>query len=246
MTELYYNSKENIYIEVSNDCEPINPREYGDYESKFITWSRNYHSPDKNPFCEWKDMMKYFGAKYTGHMRNDLDSLMSAALKKGYVLLPVWKYEHGNIAYQAAPHYPFLSDGFVATTPGYEGGWDGGLSGVIYTKRNRRNIEKVMDQLHQEVEEYTAYVNAECYRLSIYDKEGYMCDSISNLYGESTDKSLVEELDGKYLGYGIKAEDLEAIESDYYIDVEAKIAMHQEQFKEKSNAVKKQKNNFER
>lgn len=183
ISKQYYHLDDDTIAEISQGNEYAeSPRECYDYNSKLITFERNYASPDGNEFNDWDDMMKHFGTKNTGHMYNDLESLMENAVKKGYVLLPVWKYDHGTVCYQASEHYPFPKDGYPNSTPGYEGGWDGGLCGVIYEKRDRRNIDKVKDQLKDEVDTYNKWVNNEFYTVDIYDRDGDLLEPYGEYY----------------------------------------------------------------
>lgn len=202
---IFYEKNSETYFEVEYDeyADVESPREYG-CNSTFITWCRNYSSPDRNELGDWDDMMEHFGTKNTGHMYNDLESLMENALKKGYVLLPVWKYEHGDVSFEASEHYPFYNDGYVSTTPGYEGGWDGGLCGVIFEKRNRRNVENLKDALRDEVEDYSKWCNGEYYRISAYDKEGEEIDSCGGFEIDyNKEKETIVEFANDFMGEDI-------------------------------------------
>lgn len=191
MNEYFYDKNNDTYLEIrESDCE-FSPRD-GCNNTTFITFEKNYYSPDKNPFNTWEEMTENFGVKTTGHMKNDLDNLMSNALKKGYVLLPIWKYEHSCRIYQAANRYPF-HDRKPTSTPGYDGGWDGGLCGVIYEKRNRRNIDTVKEHLNSDVNEYNRYINNEgIFNIEQYNKDGETLDCIYDIWSESKYPSIEE------------------------------------------------------
>ena len=220
---LYYNSNNEEYIEIKNDEFAPSPRLFEDeINSTFITFTRNERSPDENPFENFEEMLKKFGTKFTDHMRNDLDNLMKNALKKGYVILPVWKYDHGAVVYKAAEHYPFATGGYKSETPGFEGGWDGGLCGVIYEKRDRRNIEELQHKLQDEVESYSMWVNGAVLEVIIYDKTGEYIDNYMGCY--ATEQEVIKDI----IGY----ENCDLI-SDYYYNVEEEIANHQEKIKQK-------------
>ena len=137
-------------IQFDDSDEIESPREY-DNDSKFITFSKNHCSPDENPFETWDDMLKHFGVKWNEKrdMYGELAQLEEKALAKGIVILPVWRYEHGSVAYGAAERCPF---------PDF--GYDSGLSGVIYEKRDRRNVEQVKNSLKEEVELYNKWNSA--------------------------------------------------------------------------------------
>ena len=93
---LYYSNEHNLYFNLEPDNDYVeSPRENG-YDSTFITFERDYSSPDENPFKEWDDMLKHFGVKFDEYgkrdMYADLEQLQENALKKGYIAMPVWKY----------------------------------------------------------------------------------------------------------------------------------------------------------
>lgn len=172
----YFLLSNNTIAEIGfdDDGEVESPREY-DNDSKFITFSSNGYSPDENPFNTWDDMLKHFGVKWNEHEQRDMYSelaqLEEKALAKGIVLLPVWKYDHGTVVYGASERCPF---------PDF--GYDSGLSGVIYEKRDRRNVEQVKNSLKEEVELYNKWNNGEIYRFTTYDREGSECDSYGGYY----------------------------------------------------------------
>lgn len=177
---LYYDEKNGMYYTIKPDEWAESPRETTSYDSTMITFERNYQSPDRNPFNEWDDMLKHFGVKRNEHedrsIYSDLEQLSEKALKKGYVIMPIWKYDHTGIEYRAAERYPFhdsRGNGF---------GWDGGIVGVIYEKRNRRNVDVVKEQLKAEVSEYSQYANGEVYEVTAYDKNGEIIDSVGDMY----------------------------------------------------------------
>lgn len=205
--QLYaYKHNRNYFTIEDSDYYPESPRKCYDFNSTFITFERDYSSPDHNEFETWTDMMKHFKTEYTGNRREDLDNLQENALKQGYILMPVWKYEHGGVAYAAADGNPFPDDG-----------WDSGVCGVIYEKRNRRNIEQVREQLVKEVEEYNNWLNEPTYEITEYDRYGEVVDSISGVYRDGYDQSdaeLIASVANDYFGYDISADDL--LELDNY------------------------------
>lgn len=110
MGKYFYDRKSNTYFKFEEtDCLE-NPRDFAGYDSTFITFERNYYSPDKNPFENWEEMMKHFKTEFTGNRKKDLESLQVNALKHGFVLMPVWKYEHSGRSYAATDSNPFPDD----------------------------------------------------------------------------------------------------------------------------------------
>ncbi len=176
ISKQYYHLDDDTIAEISQGNEYAeSPRECYDYNSKLITFERRYASPDENEFNDWDDMLKHFGVKWNNDEKRDMYSelaqLEEKALAKGTVILPVWKYEHGGTAYRAAERCPF---------PDF--GYDSGLCGVIYEKRDRRNIDKVKDQLREEVDIYSKWVNNEFYHVDIYDRDGDLLEPYGEYY----------------------------------------------------------------
>lgn len=172
MNKYFYDRKSETFFEFEETECLENPRKDVGYDSTFITFERNYYSPDKNPFENWEEMMKHFKTEFTGNRKKDLESLQVNALKHGFVLMPVWKYEHSGRTYAAADRNPFPDDG-----------WDSGVCGVIYEKRNRRNIEVVRNALKNQVKEHHRYVNNEgIFIISQYDKNGDVLDMIDQVW----------------------------------------------------------------
>lgn len=220
---LFYDRKHDTYIHLGYDeYGTDSPRECGDYKSTFITFERDYISPDKNPFRTWEDMMKFFKTEYTGNRSVDLENLEANALKNGYVLMPVWKYEHSGVCYAAADHNPYCYDG-----------WDSGVCGVIYEKRERRNVEKLREQLISEVKEYDNWINEPCYEVTQYDADGEVLDCIGGIYRDDykqSDEELAVAVMNDYFGSGYSVDDLEEIDNDF--SIEAAIENHRDELED--------------
>lgn len=161
-------------IEYDLDGSYSNPRDW-DHNSKFITFEKSHDSPDENPFNTWDDMLKSFGVKWDEDkkrdMYGDLAQLEAKALAKGTVILPVWKYDHSGVSYAAAERNPFPDKR-----------WDSSLVGVVYEKRDRRNIDQVKDMLKAEVKEYDQWQRGDIYRYTEYDKHGDYVDDLGGFY----------------------------------------------------------------
>ena len=168
------------------------PRDW-DHDSKFITFERDYDSPDENPFKTWDDMLKNFGVKWDEDKKRDMYSelaqLEEKALTKGIVILPVWKYDHSGVSYKAAERNPFPDQR-----------WDSGLAGVIYEKRDRRNIDQVKDMLKAEVNEYDQWQRGDIYRFTEYDKHGDYIDDLGGFYNTEDIKDNISAKPIKDLG----------------------------------------------
>lgn len=109
------------------------------------------------------------------------------------VALPVYRYEHSDIAFSTEP---------------FSCPWDSGLAGVIFaTKKdirselsvklvNSNNIKKAVSNLKSEIDSYSKWANGEVYSVSIYSECGEMLDSCGGIYlndGESLENALIEE-----------------------------------------------------
>lgn len=99
-------------IDYDSDCE--SPREWGSQLGHFITYNKNY-SPDSYD-GEFRDVVEQIFGSYhideTKHVSN------------GYVVFPVYIYEHSGVAYGIEKVYPFNDR------------WDAGLAGLIYASKD--------------------------------------------------------------------------------------------------------------
>lgn len=149
-----------IRIEHDHDCS--SPRE-NDNLGTIATWHRRYQMGDEQP--------KVDPEEYT------------RSLPKGSIVLPVYMYEHSGIALSTGRGYPF------------DDPWDAGQLGIIHispekirkeysTKRITKAIRaKVVDCLQGEIEEYSKFVNGECYGYVIEDLDGAKIDSCWGFIG---------------------------------------------------------------
>lgn len=135
-------------IEIHVDECMGNPRrEYDGFLGTFITWHRNYESPDPNPFNSPQDFRDH--AEYEEYP----------------VVIPVYMYEHGNIAFRAGDSNPFRSP------------WDSGQVGYIYVDQEtfdeftgigRTEFEEI---LHKEVENFSYWASGQVYGFYIPELE---------------------------------------------------------------------------
>ena len=192
-----YETDKGILIEEYDYAD--NPREEFDYFSTFYTFLRDKLSPDANIFSFEEWLRSIFSGKMTkdilSKFENDDISTSTAAqflcfcLKtKGYIGLPVWKEEHGNVHYFA---------GFECS----EDNFDTCFAGIIfckkeaiyheYQKRCSKNIiEKVYDLFKAEVELYSNWANGDVF---IY----HFADSVEcsgPYYGDISTNGVLENL----------------------------------------------------
>lgn len=188
MAEFFYLPGTQHYAEVCPSVDPDSPREW-DNLGTFLTFERRYSSPDENPFGDWDSFLDHFDVEYSGNQAQDLAQLTAAAEKQGYVLLPVFKYEHGASAYRAAEHNPFPDARF-----------DSGLTGVIYASKDdiRKQfcvdqvtpdvVQRAVDVLKGEVDDYSRWVNNEgIYEVMLYARNGDIIGGIGGYWAEEAD-----------------------------------------------------------
>ena len=234
MNKLLYNSKNDRYFYLGYDEGTQSPRKEFEHQSRFITWEGRSASPDKNPYHTFEDILKGHEVPQTGNLMVDLDNLADAMEDKGYVMLPVWKYEHGGACYRAAEGCPF---------PDY--GFDSGLVGVIYEEvLPHEDPEHIKEMLKAEVyEEYTAWIEGNIFYVSEYSKDGELLDSIGGIYNQDFDDEIFVDALNDYFNAEISSMDaLEEVgyEYDFVYDeeldedirvemsIEDRIQMHQD------------------
>ena len=141
---------------------------------------RRYKSPDAMPVRGnvFESMAKTFNC--AGHT----DSIESALDRKA-VWLPVWKYEHGAVAYAAATSNPFHCE------------WDSGQAGYVFvtladvrkeygvTRVTKAIRAKALEVLRQEVETYSQWANGEVYAYTVTDANGEETDSCGGFIGDA-------------------------------------------------------------
>lgn len=151
-------------VQVIYDMYPESPREW-DNLGTMLTWTSRYSSPDDNPF---KTPMDF-----------------SAAISDDkYIILPVYKYEHGQVAYSTVS--------FVGRAHHAE--WDSGQVGWIYVSKakvrreygwhriTQSRQEFIKNLLKGEVEDYSCYANGAVYAYQIVDIFGDVLDFCGGFY----------------------------------------------------------------
>lgn len=188
-----YETNKGILIE-EYDEGAQNPREWNEYYSKFVTFQRGYHSPDKHDFEDFDDLVATLGKKSIintyrtkGAAAGNLE-LIEYLKKKGIIAIPVYKYDHSGCSYSAAMSNPYP-----------DGGWDSGMVGIIYAHNSdiakaycvkrvgKKTVEKVIACLEAEVEEYSYWAQGEAYCYTLQDSEGNEIDSCCGFYGPLAD-----------------------------------------------------------
>lgn len=162
--------QEKVTIKIFPDFDPENPREWDNAGKLLIFGGRNCIDVNElgmtlktEDFNGWEDME---------------NAVMEAF--PGCELLPVYRYEHSNVAYN---------------TTGFSCPWDSGRVGLIICTREtmiaewgkklatKAVREKARKYLAGEVETYSQWANGEVYGYDVQDKEGNSLDSCWGFYG---------------------------------------------------------------
>jgi len=161
------------------DTDPIDIREDTDNLGYIVSFANRYNFSDddapklkQDDFSSWDDVEKYLKKYY-----------------KATVILPVYKYEHGNIRLSTSDGYPFNDR------------WDSCQIGFIYTTEERRkklgvkrSREEIKKQLSDEIQDYSDYISGDIYGYIIEDESGDVLDSCFGYIGDSGLSQLREEL----------------------------------------------------
>lgn len=141
-------------IEIHHDMDCSSPRENCNLGTILCVKHRSYNLGDK--IAEVEEMQRIL--KDT----------------KNYIALPVYMYEHGNVA---------------LSTSAFSCQWDSGQLGIIYVEKSKvlkeysvkrvspKILKNVLACLKSEIEEYGKYINGECYGFIIRDASGREVDS---------------------------------------------------------------------
>ena len=162
-----------LSIEYSEDID--SPREWSN-AGYFVIAGDRYNSPDKNEYLEGA-IKECKANTLEQHIQNIKNELSENFDEKVLEVLPVAKYEHGNVQY-------YLSD----TVPN---GFDSGICGfyIITAQSWKENVggkytrEKAEKIIAGELEIYTQWCNGEVYSYTFYNLNGEIVDSCCEFYG---------------------------------------------------------------
>lgn len=195
----YYKTKNDTIVTVDYECALVeSPREW-DSTTTFLTWENGYNSPDDNPYDDIEDFLNEFQVEYTGNSTKDIPKLIENAFNEGYILRPVYKYEHSEVSYSIRP---FCDP------------WDSGMAGFIFMPKDEivqiwgdkeiteKTIGKVEQLFEDECEVYTYWVNGYIQYFVEYDENGEVVDCCGGFIGCDPEENGISdcvELD-EYLG----------------------------------------------
>lgn len=204
------NTKEKLVAKFGYDEIADSPRNW-DNIGAFYTWENRYISPDKNEYGSMtefiesiigENMVEKLKGKNT-NITSLFEDICDKFDKKGYILYPVSRYEHGMVRY-------YIGD---------SEGWDTGVVGVIFaekekiykefgvkkiSKKIREKVEKVFED---ELKEYTDYANGDVYSITVEDFDGKELESCGGIYADLYSLETAVELVKNFIT--VKDEDLD-------------------------------------
>lgn len=190
----------NRTLTVYYDPDPTCPREWDNFGT-IAAFHRNYtlgDIQDLRDVIDELDQSKWSDAKIDDlYYSDDLGKVVKEMEKQGYIVLPVYMYDHSGITLSTSP---------------FSCRWDSGLLGIIYvsrekvkevfgwkriTKERRKEIE---GYLENEIKTYDQYVTGEVFGFvieedgdeqdygwgfyNLADMEGYISDEHRDLFEE--------------------------------------------------------------
>ncbi len=177
----YFLTKSGEIAEVVYDADCGSPREWDNLET-FVTFMRNYNSPDECPFGKtWGDVLEYFEV-------DSVQELGAAMDKAGYIVAPVSVYDHSGLVYSIGS----INDKLTSLS-GMADRWDSSAAGFMYVSKEK--IVEEYGELNDEVldtvqrvfkgdcETYDAWQRGSCYGFNLYEKTGEFIDSCWGFIG---------------------------------------------------------------
>lgn len=172
-----------LEIEIHHDTDSESPREWDNFGTIW-TFQRRYNSPDKTPYSDPRECLEGLAHDLFGTSCPDLDRLDDSGLlelvRRRAVVLPVYCYEHGNIAYSTGGFSCPWDSGQVGWTFATKAEILENWGGKILTPARRAKAAKL---LSAEVETYSQYANGEVYGYVLQDENGETLDSLWGMYG---------------------------------------------------------------
>lgn len=181
-------------IKIMQDLEPQDPREW-DNIGTMACWHRRYDLGDTNgpellkeavrADKSYKEAWDDYGSNHFKDL-DDPKTLVETAKRLGFVMLPLYLYDHS---------------GLTMNTTGFRCPWDSGQVGVIFATRKKvreeysakkvgsKILERVKKYLRGEVETYDQYLRGVVYGFKIVevDEDGdetEVLDSCWGFYGD--------------------------------------------------------------
>jgi hypothetical protein len=193
-----YIAHEEIYrgfkIQIIPDDDPLNPRKEYDNVGKMVCWHRRYDLGDEQPKRSPEEYLMELAqaAVSPSYPEALLERNLDGILKRHYVILELYLYDHSGITMSCSPFScPWDSGqvGFIYCdlktalkewgTPGQEAkGWKGEASYTLAPDGSKRTLREAATlYLQGEVETYDQYLTGQVYGYVVTDREGNDIDS---------------------------------------------------------------------
>lgn len=170
----------NIYV----DEFPENPRKW-DNVGTMYGWHSHYVIGDKHDYCEATDFIEHLASEveapsyddFDGPQRAWIDQVIDKAEEAGYIIFPLYLYDHSGLVLSTSPFSCPWDSGqvgwYVLTPDDIKKEWGD-------NKDARTLAEKCVDG---EVKVYGSYINGEVYYYEVEDENGNVVDSCEGYYG---------------------------------------------------------------
>lgn len=171
MIELYKNNANNYLISIWNDYDAESPREWSNL-STFLTWDRDYTSPDKNDYYNMDDfLIEFLGIEDAEYRDIPFSEIEEKANELGYFILPIGIFEHSLVKF----YIKFFGSDLKIT--------DSDISGFMFAKKDYLLKEfdqdkwsdkfevEMYQRFQDECDQYTYYANGWCYCFTAYNAE---------------------------------------------------------------------------
>lgn len=178
---VYKAENDRAVLRIEHDDCVESPRTSYDNLGTFLTWERNYLSPDNNSYGDPRDFLQGLAEDYYSGEAERLDEWTNAQLltliQKHVLILPVYRYEHGMIAYSTKS---FAGRAHHADWDSCQSGWIYVTKAAIREEWNVRTIQpKLRDMIYRnlngEVETYSSYANGDVYGF-VLEKKNAICN----------------------------------------------------------------------
>lgn len=207
-------TKDPYVLTVEPDDFFPNPRREDENFGSMICFHRRYYLGDEHEFKDSDDLIHYLYIRSSGEgnisqkeylyerlmerLEDEAEGILPSAaqikatndylmfeIQKGFVVLPVYLYDHGGLA---------------MSTTDFNDRWDSGQVGIIFVSHEKIKEEyevdsvdpvlrlQVEERLKGEVDEYDAYLRGECYCYELYEN-GELSHSCGGFMG-SFDKAV--------------------------------------------------------
>lgn len=179
-------------VELHHDSDPESPRDWDNF-GKIWTFDRRYNSPDETPARDPRAALECLAADLfpDANLDDMTDSDLLELVRRRAVVLPVFKYEHGGVAYSTGAFSCPWDSGQVGWTFATRAEILANWSGKRLTAALRK---KAADLLTAGVKTYSQWANGEVYGYVIHtaedpedddslDHDGDHADSCWGFYG---------------------------------------------------------------